>query len=54
MDDQQLWQRVIDELEFEPSVNASHIGVSVHDGISVIARLRQPGGEKHRVPTSAA
>lgn len=32
-EDLRLQQRVIDALEFEPSVNAAHIGVSVRDGI---------------------
>jgi osmotically-inducible protein OsmY len=31
--DHKLRQDVLDELDFEPSVNAVHIGVSVHDGI---------------------
>jgi VCBS repeat-containing protein len=32
-DDLTLQQRVIDALEFEPSVNAAHIGVSVRGGV---------------------
>jgi osmotically-inducible protein OsmY len=32
-EDLKLQQRVIDALEFEPSVNAAHIGVSVRDGV---------------------
>lgn len=35
--DLQLQQRVIDSLEFEPDVNAAHIGVSVHDGAVVLS-----------------
>ena len=31
--DMQLKQDVIDALEWEPSVNAAHIGVSVSDGV---------------------
>lgn len=31
--DHQLRQDVLDELEFEPSVNPAHIGVSVHAGV---------------------
>jgi len=31
--DLQLQQRVMDELEFEPEVNAAHIGVTVRDGV---------------------
>lgn len=33
MDDRQLRQNVIDELEFEPSINAANIGVAVGDGV---------------------
>jgi osmotically-inducible protein OsmY len=33
MDDKQLQQSVIDELEFEPSVDAAHIGVTANDGV---------------------
>ena len=36
-EDLQLQQRVIDELEFEPSVNAAHIGVSVRDGVVTLS-----------------
>ncbi len=32
-----LRQRIMDELEFEPSVNATHIGVAVEDGIVTLA-----------------
>src|SRR5690242_12315979 len=31
--DHKLRQDVIDELDFEPSVDAAHIGVGVHDGV---------------------
>ncbi|CAM3310550.1 BON domain-containing protein [Asticcacaulis taihuensis] len=33
MKDDQLHQDVLDELDFEPSINAAHIGVAVDDGI---------------------
>ena len=46
MDDRQLRQRVIDELEFEPSVNAAHIGVSVHDGVVTLTGHVSWYGEK--------
>jgi osmotically-inducible protein OsmY len=36
-DDLILQQRVIDEMEFEPSVNAAHIGVSVRDGVVTLS-----------------
>ena len=32
-DDKQLKQAVLDELEWEPSVNAAHIGVTAKDGV---------------------
>jgi osmotically-inducible protein OsmY len=32
-DDSQLKQAVLDELEWEPSVNAAHIGVTAHAGV---------------------
>lgn len=35
--DLQLQQRVIDELEFEPSVDAAHIGVSVREGVVTLS-----------------
>jgi osmotically-inducible protein OsmY len=33
MDDKTLRQNIIDELEFEPSIEAAHIGVAVEDGV---------------------
>jgi osmotically-inducible protein OsmY len=33
MDDLTLREQVLDELEFEPSIDAAHIGVSVRDGV---------------------
>lgn len=35
--DLQLQQRIIDELEFEPEVNAAHIGVTVRDGVVTLS-----------------
>jgi len=32
-DDKQLKQAVLDELNWEPSVNAAHIGVTAKDGL---------------------
>src|SRR5579875_1570018 len=37
MSDLQLRQDVLDELEFEPSVNAAHIGVAVDRGIVTLS-----------------
>jgi osmotically-inducible protein OsmY len=36
-DDLQLQQRVIDALEFEPSVDAAHIGVTARDGVITLS-----------------
>ena len=36
-DDLKLQQRVIDALEFETSVNAAHVGVSVRDGVVTLS-----------------
>ncbi|MBV8651058.1 MAG: BON domain-containing protein, partial [Alphaproteobacteria bacterium] len=36
-DDLQLQQRVIDELAFEPSLDAAHIGVSVRDSVVTLS-----------------
>ena len=33
MDDKTLRQNIMDELEFEPSIDAEHIGVAVENGI---------------------
>lgn len=35
--DLQLQQRVIDALEFDPSVDAAHIGVSAHEGVVTLS-----------------
>jgi len=35
-DDANLQQRVIDELQFDPSLDAAHIGVSVRDGVATL------------------
>lgn len=37
MDDKQLRQNIIDELEFEPSVDAQEIGVAVSDGVVTLS-----------------
>lgn len=37
MSDRSLQQDVIDELEWEPSVNAAHIGVAVKDGVVALS-----------------
>jgi osmotically-inducible protein OsmY len=44
--DLQLQQDVLDELEFEPSVNAAHIGVSVHRGVVTLGGFVESYAEK--------
>jgi len=46
-DDRQLQQHVIDELQFEPSVDAAHIGVSARDGIVTLSGHVGSYAEKH-------
>ncbi len=36
-DDLQLQQRVLDELTFDPSVNAAHIGIAARDGVVTLS-----------------
>ena len=35
--DSELQRDVLDELKWEPSINAAHIGVSVKDGIAILS-----------------
>ena len=37
MSDKSLQQAVLDELEWEPSVNAAHIGVTAKDGVVTLS-----------------
>jgi hypothetical protein len=46
MNDHQLRQEVIDELDFEPSVNAAHIGVGGHAGVVTLSGFVCSYGEK--------
>ncbi|HVJ55862.1 MAG TPA: BON domain-containing protein [Aliidongia sp.] len=52
-DDLQLQQRVIDELEFDPGVNAAHIGVSVRDGVVTLSGHVESFFEKHEAERAA-
>ncbi len=47
MDDKHLKQAVLDELKWEPSVNAAHIGVAAHDGIVTLMGSVGSYAEKH-------
>jgi osmotically-inducible protein OsmY len=46
MDDHQLHQDVLDELDYEPSVNADHIGVGVHAGVVTLSGFVSSYAEK--------
>jgi osmotically-inducible protein OsmY len=48
-----LQQRVIDELEFDPTVNAAHIGVSVRDGVVTLSGHVESWFEKHAAEQAA-
>ncbi|MEK1887146.1 MAG: BON domain-containing protein [Phyllobacterium sp.] len=49
MDDMTLRQNVIDELEFEPSINAAHIGVAADNGVITLTGHVPTFAEKNRV-----
>jgi len=53
MSDLQLRQDVLDELEFEPSVNAAHIGVAVDKGVVTLSGHVGSYAEKTAAVTSA-
>jgi len=46
MSDLQLRQDVLDELEFEPSVNAAHIGVAANKGVVTLSGFVMSYAEK--------
>ena len=46
MNDHQLRQDVLDELDFEPSVNAAHIGVGANTGVVTLTGFVSSYGEK--------
>lgn len=41
MDDITLRQNVIDELEFEPSIDAAHIGVAAENGVVTLTGRKE-------------
>jgi osmotically-inducible protein OsmY len=53
MDDKHLKQAVLDELKWEPSVNAAHIGVTAKDGIVTLMGSVDSYAEKHGAETAA-
>ncbi|HKT20350.1 MAG TPA: BON domain-containing protein [Stellaceae bacterium] len=52
-DELKLQQRVIDELEFEPAVNAAHIGVSVRGGVVTLTGHVESFAEKFAAERAA-
>jgi osmotically-inducible protein OsmY len=53
MTDRELQQDVLDELEWEPSVNAAHIGVSVKDGVVTLTGHVSSYAEKYAAERAA-
>ncbi len=52
-DDRQLKQAVLDEMKWEPSVNAAQIGVTTKDGIVTLMGSVETYAEKHGAETAA-
>ena len=52
-DELKLQQRVIDELEFDPAVNAAHIGVSVRGGVVTLTGHVETFAEKFAAERAA-
>lgn len=53
LDDKHLTQAVLDELKWEPSVNAAQIGVTAKDGIVTLMGSVDSYAEKHAAETAA-
>lgn len=51
--DHKLRQDVLDELDFEPSVNAVHIGVGAHDGVVTLTGFVSSYAEKRAAERAA-
>lgn len=52
-EDLQVQQRVTDELEFDPGLNAAHIGVFVHDGVVTLTGFVENYVEKQAAERAA-
>ena len=52
-DDEKIRQRIIDELEFEPAINAAQIGVSVTEGVVTLTGHVHSFLEKHTAERAA-
>jgi len=53
IDDYQLQQDVLDELEFEPQVNAAHIGVAAEPGVVTLTGFVASSAEKFAAEAAA-
>jgi osmotically-inducible protein OsmY len=53
IDDRQLQQDVLDELDFEPSIDAAHIGVTAHHGVVTLSGFVGSYGEKFAAERAA-
>src|SRR5580698_11176866 len=53
MKDKDLQQNVIDELNWEPSVNAAHIGVAARDGVVTLTGTVSSYAEKDAAESAA-
>ncbi|TDU31662.1 osmotically-inducible protein OsmY [Panacagrimonas perspica] len=53
MNDLQLKQAVMDELEFDPAIDAAHVTAFVHDGVVTLAGYVGDYTQKHAAETAA-
>ena len=53
MSDMFLRQNILDELDFEPSVDSAHIGVTVTNGVATLSGLVGSYAEKLAVEQAA-
>ena len=53
MNDLQLKQAVIDELEFDPAIDAAHVTAFVHDGVVTLAGYVGDCAQKHAAESAA-
>jgi osmotically-inducible protein OsmY len=51
--DHELQKAVLEQLDFDPAINSSHIGVAVHEGVVTLSGHVPSLGEKVRAETTA-
>jgi osmotically-inducible protein OsmY len=54
IDDKKLQQDILDELDWDPSVHAAHIGVAVHNGVATLTGHVGSYLEKHHAEVAAS